>query len=156
MRHIRKNASLGQFKIVEVKIPENMIVELFNERCRDLKLASVSKPRHMVEGFIKNVESCLKDRIFNLRNAQIGPHSTLIVKKMVLHCRELSQLLLGDNNLQDEGLASLCDVIRCTTSIVKLDLSCNGLTSKSAQGLFDALGRNVSIIDLDLSSMGGK
>ncbi|TNV84850.1 hypothetical protein FGO68_gene11676 [Halteria grandinella] len=154
----RHQGSLRELKKdVDIKVPENMIVELFHARCEDLKLPQDSRPKHMLEGFARNIESCIRGRVVNLKNAQFGPRSALIIKKILLHCREyFSQLLLGDNDLQDSGISELCEVIKANKSLIKVDLSCNGLTSKCSQGMYEALLKNVSIIDLDLSSKGGK
>ena len=94
------------------------------------------------------------NRKLNLFNMFLGVKSAnLIARWLIAEKIDVTHLLLGQNNLGDEGLETMASVLMMKKSIVVVDFSQNGFTPKSASAIAGILSRSESIVDLNIGSI---
>ena len=64
-------------------------------------------------------------------------------------CR-LAELLLGGNNLRDEGALKLADIISSSRSLIHLDVGSNSITSKGLCALARAVSQHTTLQEMEL------
>ena len=128
----------------------SQIHKLFKARCQDLLI--VCKERQLKK-FTESCQTKCVNRKLNLFNMFLGLKSAQLITKWIIGGKiDVTHLLLGQNNLGDEGVECLASVLMMNNSIVAVDFSQNGLTPKCASSVAGILSRNDSIIDLNLGS----
>lgn len=113
---------------------ENMISQLFEARCQDLKIPAKEK---QLKKFSDNCnEKCINRKI-DLTNMFLGPITAHLISIWMLQgAVEPSHLLLSQNNLGDVGVSKLAPAIAVSKSLVVVDLSQNSITPRSADSIF--------------------
>ena len=132
---------------------ENEIIELFNEKCKDLNVPVKDELMNRFIIFIK--EKCV-NRIIDLSNCNLGFNSMIILCKILYENKDIcSRLILKRNNFGDQGIELLIYSIQNNSNILELNLSSNNIGTRGGILIFNFLLNQNSIISLDLSSKEG-
>jgi len=132
---------------------ENEIIELFNEKCKDLNVPVKDELMNRFLMFIK--EKCV-NRIIDLSDCNLGFNSMIILCKILYENKDIaSRLILKRNNFGDQGIELLLYSIQNNSNIIELNLSSNNLGTRGGILIFNYLLNQNSIISLDLSSKEG-
>ena len=81
---------------------------------------------------------CVNGNI-SMREMQIGYHSALVLRDLMLRQSKIVHLDLSKNLLGDKGVSLLCPAIARSLSLVSLRLGSNEITSPGIAKLFTAL-----------------
>ena len=132
---------------------EKEIIELFNEKCKDLNVPIKDELMNRFIAFIK--EKCV-NRIIDLSDCNLGFNSMIILCKILYENNDIcSRLILKRNNFGDQGIELLIYSIQNNSNIIELNLSSNNIGTRGGILIFNYLLNQNSIISLDLSSKEG-
>ena len=132
---------------------ENEIIELFNQKCKDLDVPIKEELMNRFLSYIK--EKCVNRKI-DLTDCNLGFNSMIILSEILYRNHDIcSRLNLTKNNFGDSGIELLIEKIRNNSNIIELNLCSNNIGVKGGIIIFDYLLNQNSIISLDLSSKEG-
>ena len=142
------------------KVTENLqvfteyeIIELFNQKCKDLDVPVKEELMNRFLIFIK--EKCINRKI-DLNDCNLGFNSMIVLSEILYRKSDIcSRLILSKNNFGDIGIELLIEKIRNNSNIIELNLCSNNLGIRGGIIIFDYLLNQNSIISLDLSSKEG-
>ena len=96
------------------------------------------------------------DLIYN----DIGPDGAKAIAALCAVCASVTKILVGWNNLRDEGTIILCDALRVSTvsKVQELGLSSNGIGPDGAKAIADlcAVCASLTRLDVGYNRLGGK
>ena len=96
----------------------------------------------------------IADRKILMREQALGPHSALVIGKILAHAPGyFSHLDVSRNNLGNGGLATLlARGVRLSCSLVHLDIGSNDITCEGAQNLFQSIEGHPSLASLVIAN----
>ena len=123
---------------------------LFRARCADLGIAA--KDRQRAKFASQCSETCQNGKL-RLEGMFLGAATAALVAGWLLEdAVEVTHLLLGQNNLGDEGVSALARAIGRSKHLVVVDLSQNRVTPACAEAVFAMIATNQSIVSFNLGS----
>eukprot|EP00347_Sterkiella_histriomuscorum_P006644 403351983 len=124
---------------------EEIKLEIRNESIRVIRLAPVSL-------------TCQRNNrvLFGLGVSSAKIISSILIQRVEYKQENISQIILSNNQLRDDGIAILATAIKQLRCLVHLDVASNEITAKGAKDLCErGLCENENIVSLNIGSVEG-
>jgi Ran GTPase-activating protein (RanGAP) involved in mRNA processing and transport len=115
------------------------LLDLYVARCADNSINYLPK---QAARFIEKIRKNSKNGILNLSESQLGPNSSIVLRRILIKNENFTQVNLGTNSLSQRGIAIISKAFQMNDTIIHLNLSSNDIPAMGAKKLFKALARN--------------